>query len=128
MVKQKTVSAINRARRLRIRQQRWVKIAALFDKPLEQRTADERYTTNYGICGAVRRTRLPKQMQQAIMEFIRNDSAISHLSYLAKTRNDYPQLPESVFEETDALWATLCCFFAVWGRRDREMFFEGILA
>ena len=49
-MKQKTVSAINRARRLRIRQQRWVKIAALFDKPLEQRTADERYTTNYGIC------------------------------------------------------------------------------
>lgn len=129
--KKKSVAAVNRAKRLRERQQRWAKLAALWEKPYADRTPQERHATNFGICFSARETfrrapRFADQMVWAIRDrFMPNDEAVIG-SYLVPCRKFYVETFADAAH--DAIRATLCAFFAIWGRKDREFFFNGVKA
>jgi len=52
--KKRTTAAINRAKRLWQRQQRWMVLGAMFEKPFDQRTPEEIAITRYGLYSAIR--------------------------------------------------------------------------
>jgi hypothetical protein len=119
--KKRTAHAKAQAQRLRQRQQRWARLAALWGKPFEERTPQEIDATRIGICYSIRVFHFPRKMRIALLNgFMRNDPA-SNGDYLGPTREQYNSDPDYM----DSIRATLCAFFAIMGRRDRGFFFNG---
>lgn len=83
----------------------------------------------FGICRSIRltfRERVADCMIKALRdEFMQNDTFVPAL-YLGPTRGELDF--ENDETDWDSIRATLCAFFATWGRRDREFFFNGVSA